>query len=67
MLGAVAIAALHLGIVERGVHARGAEIVEHDAAWDTAKKLEGRPMQAEPRAERLVEDQLGILMAAARR
>ena len=37
MLGAVAIAALHLGIVERGVHARGAEIVEHDAAWDTAK------------------------------
>ncbi len=66
VLGALAIAALDLGIVERGVDDRGAEIVEHDAARDAAEELEGGAMQAQPRRDRLVEDQLGVLMPTAR-
>jgi hypothetical protein len=65
VLGAVAIAALDLGIVQRGVDNGGAEIVEDDTARDSAEELEGGPMQAQPRRHRLVEHQLGVLMATA--
>ena len=60
------VAALHLGVVERGVDDRGPEIVEHDAAGHAAEELERRPMQAQPGAEALVEDEFGVLVPAAR-
>src|SRR5207249_1403001 len=41
VLGALAIAALHLGIVQRSVHDGGAEIIEHDPARHAAEELEG--------------------------
>ena len=65
VLGAVAVAALDLGIVQRGVDDGGAEIVEDDAARDPAEELEGGPMQAQPGRDGLVEHQLGVLMATA--
>ena len=49
-----------------GMHDGGAEMVEHDAAGDATEELEGRAMQARTRVGCLVEDQLGVLMAAAR-
>src|SRR3989449_12298 len=64
VLGALAIAALDLRIVEGGVHDGGAEIIEHDAAWNAPEELERRAMQAEPRGDRMIEHDLGVLVAA---
>ena len=66
VLGALAIAALDLGIVQSGVHDRGAEIIEHDPTRHAAEELEGGAMQPQPGLDRLVEDELGVLMPAAR-
>ena len=38
---------------------------EHDAAGNTPEELERRAMQAEPRGDRLIEDELGVLVATA--
>jgi hypothetical protein len=65
VLGALAIAALDLGIVQGGVHDRGAEIIEHDPPRHPAEELEGGAMQPQPRLDRLVEDELGVLMPTA--
>ncbi len=66
VLGAVAVGALHLGIVEGGVDDGRPQIIQDDAPGDAAEEFEGGPMQAQPGRDRLVEDQLGVLMAAAR-
>jgi len=66
VLGALAVAALNLGIVEGGVDDRGAKIIEHDPAWDAAEKLERRAVHAQPRLDGLVEDELGVLVATER-
>ena len=66
MLGELPVAALHLGIVEGGVDDGGPQIIEHDAARNAAEELEGGAVQAQPCRDRLVEDEFGVLMAAAR-
>src|SRR5262249_17292667 len=66
VLGALAVAALHLGIVAGGADDRGAQIVQHDTARDAAEELERGAVQASPGLDALVENELGILMAAAR-
>src|SRR5436309_15264834 len=38
---------------------------EHDAAGNAPEELERRAMQAEPRGDRLIEDELGVLVATA--
>ena len=44
VLGALAVAALDLGVVERRVHDGGAEIIKYDPARHAAEELEGRPV-----------------------
>src|SRR5262245_18033684 len=48
VLGALAVAALHLGIVAGGADDRGAQIVQHDTARDAAEELERGAVQASP-------------------
>jgi hypothetical protein len=45
MLGEVAVAALDLRVVPRGVHDRGTEVIEHDPVGDAPEELEGRAVQ----------------------
>ena len=66
VLGEVAVGALHLGIVERGVYDRGSKIVEHDAPRDAEEELERRMVHAQPRRDALVEHELGVLMPTER-
>jgi hypothetical protein len=66
VLGALPVAALDLGVMERGVDDRGPEIVEDDAPRDPAEELEPGAVQAEPRRDRLVEHQLCVLVPAVR-
>ena len=40
VLGALAVAALHFGIVQSGVHNGGAQIVEHDPTRHRAEELQ---------------------------
>src|SRR5438093_774328 len=65
VLGALAIAALDLGIVQGGVHDGSAEIIEHDPARNAAEELESGAMQPEPGLDSLVEDELGVLVSTA--
>ena len=62
VLGALAIAALDFRIVEGRVHDGGAEIIEDDPARDAPEVLEGGAVQPHPRLDRLLEDELGVLM-----
>lgn len=66
MLITLAVAALDLGIVEGGPDDGRAEIVEDDAAGDAAEELEGGAVQSPPGRARLVEDEFGVLVPAAR-
>ena len=40
----------------------GAEIIEYDPARDAPEVLEGGAVQPHPRLDRLLEDELGVLM-----
>jgi len=66
VLGELPVAALDFRIVEGGVHDRGPEIVEDDAARLAPEEVEGGAVQPQPGVHRLVEHQLGVLMPAAR-
>ena len=66
MLGELTVAALHHRIVQRRLDDRGLEVVDHDPAGHSAKVLEGVLVATQPGLDLLVEDQLGVLMTAAR-
>src|SRR5579872_4615086 len=64
MLRHAAVGALDLGILEAGAGDGRFEIVDDDAADDAAKELPGMDVAGDPGLDTLVEDELGIEMAA---
>ena len=64
MLGEAAVGFAQDRIVQGGLEHRRLEVVEHDPGGHAAEALEGAAMQAQPGGDLLVEDQLGVLVAA---
>ena len=66
MLRALAVRPLDDGIVEGGVDDRRLQVIEHDAADDTAEPLKGAAMTAQPGVDLLVEHELRVAVPTER-
>jgi hypothetical protein len=62
VLRALPVRALDLGVIEHGVDDRGLQVVEHHPAGHPVEPLKRRAVAAAPRGDRLVEDELDILV-----